>query len=156
VHAHPTSTTLGRAVELIADNEIGRAQVLLARCDEGNADVAAATAAVLLAQGKITEAVVALARAVELEPDFPLHHWNHAAALHQLGDGAGCYRALRRFVQTSEKPTGLIGDPDQPGRVALALRMMADLERTSRLTGAPLASRPRRKRRSAKRTAAKR
>jgi hypothetical protein len=42
VHAHPTSTSLGRAVELIADGDHARAQLLLARCAE-SADVAAAT-----------------------------------------------------------------------------------------------------------------
>src|SRR5439155_10444359 len=30
VHAHPTSTSLGRAVELLADGEVSRAHLLLA------------------------------------------------------------------------------------------------------------------------------
>lgn len=161
-HAHPTSNTLGRAVELIADHDIPRAQVLLARCDESApelgtdgtssalpraADVAAATAACLIAQQRIADALGPLARAIELEPDYPLHHWNLAAVLHQLGDLAACYQALRRFIATSANPTGLYADPDQPSRVALATRLMAELERTARLAGTPLA-RPRRKRRA--------
>lgn len=152
VHAHPTSTTLGRAVELIADGDIPRAQVLLARCTE-SADVAAATAACLIAQQRFSDALAHLTRAVELEPEFPLHHWNLAAALHQLGDASGCYQALRRFIQTSSNPTGLYADPDQPSRVALASRLMSELERTARLAGTRL-QRPRRKRRAPKRAAA--
>jgi hypothetical protein len=156
VHAHPTTTSLGRAVELIADNDLSCAQVLLARCVDSSPDVAAATAAVLLVQRRFAEAILPLTRAIELEPDFPLHHWNHAAALHQLGDARGCYAALGRFLSTSERPTGLYADPDQPSRVSLASRMIADLERTARLTGTPLAGRPRRKRRTNKRSASKR
>jgi hypothetical protein len=151
VHAHPTSTTLGRAVDLIADHDITRAQVLLARCTE-SADALAATAACLLAQKRPAEALAPLTRAIELEPEFPLHHWNLACAAHELGDGRACYASLRRFLSTSERPTGLYADPEQPGRVALASRMMATLERSARLTGTPLVTPPRRKK---KRSAAK-
>jgi hypothetical protein len=155
-HAHPTSNTLGHAVELIATQipgDVPRAQVLLARCDD-SADVAAATAACLITQQRFAEAHVHLARAIELEPDFPLHHWNLASVLHQLGDASGCYQALRRFLSTSERPTGLYADPDQPSRVALASRMLSELERTARLSGQRL-QRTRRKRRTTKRAAAK-
>ncbi len=145
-HAHPTSNTLGRAVELIADHDVARAQVLLARCDE-SADAAAATAACLMQQHRHADALVHLTRAIELEPDFPLHHWNLAAALHQLGDASGSYQAMRRFLATSSNPTGLFADPDQPSRVALATRLIAELERTARLAGTRLV-RPRRKRRA--------
>lgn len=154
VHAHPTSTTLGRAVDLIADNDVARAQVLLARCTE-SADVLAATAACLLAQQRPAEALAPLARAIELEPDFPLHHWNQACALHQLGNGPACYASLRRFLSTCERPTGLYADPDQAARVALASRMIATLERSARLTGTPLTP-PRRRTSKKKRSAAKR
>ena len=155
VHAHPTSTTLGRAVDLIADNDLARAQVLLSRCAE-SADALAATAACMLAQQRPADALVPLARAIELEPDFPLHHWNHACALHQLGDGPACYASLRQFLATSERPTGLYADPDQPARVALASRMIATLERSARLTGTPLVTPPRRRTTKKKRSAAKR
>jgi hypothetical protein len=148
-HAHPTSNTLGRAVELIADNDIPRAQVLLARCDD-TADVAAATAACLITQQRFADAQVHLARAIELEPDFPLHYWNLAAVLHQLGDAAGSHQALRRFLATSSNATGLYADPDQPSRVSLAARLINDVERNQRLAGA----RPRRKRRTQKRAEA--
>lgn len=148
---HPTSATIGRAVELIADNELPRARQLLARCDDTNPDVAAANAACLLAQGRPAEAAAQLARAIEAEPTWPLHHWNLAVALHELHDSAACYQALRRFITTSATPSGLFGDPDQAGRIALATRLMAELERTARLTKTSLA-RPR-KRRSTKRDA---
>jgi len=151
-HAHPTSNTLGRAVELIAHHDIPRAQVLLARCDD-SADVAAATAACLIEGQRFADALVHLARAIELEPDFPLHHYNLAAVLHQLGDAAGSYQALRRFLATSNdlsRPSGLYADPDQPARVSLATRLLAEVERSARLSGT---QRPRRKRRTPKRAA---
>jgi tetratricopeptide (TPR) repeat protein len=151
-HAHPISTTLGRAVELIADGDHARARALLARCDRNDPDVAAATAACLLAQSQPADAIAHLTRAIDAEPEWPLHHWNIAAACHQLGDTRGCYHALRRFIATSVQPTGLYADTDQPSRVALAHRLVADLERTSRLEGSPLA-RQRRKRRTTRRQA---
>jgi len=167
-HAHPTSTTLGRAIELIADGEPARAQLLLARCNPKTAargdsaatgadsaatgadsavtgadsavtgaDIAAAEAACLLAAGKVADALAPLARAAELEPAFALHHWNLAAALHQLGDRDGTYRALRAFLQASAAPSGLMADPDQPARVGLASRLVSELERTARLARPP-------------------
>jgi tetratricopeptide (TPR) repeat protein len=149
-HAHPTSTTLGRAIELLADGEPARAQLLLARCPQDSADVLAAQAACLLAANKLAEALAPLARAAELEPTFALHHWNLAATLHQLGDRDGTYRALRAFIATSATPSGLAGDPDQPARVGLASRMLAELERTARLHRGP-----RRRRRKPRARAAK-
>jgi len=138
---HPTSATIGRAVELIADGDVPRARLLLARCDGESADVAAATAACLLAQSRPADAVPHLVHACTLEPAWPLHHWNLAAAYHAIGDAAACYQALRRFVSTSSAPTGLVGDPDQPARVAQACRHMAELERTARLAGKRLRKR---------------
>ena len=138
---HPTSATIGRAVELIADGDVPRARLLLARCDGESADVAAATAACLLAQSRPADAVPHLQHACALEPAWPLHHWNLAAAHHAIGDAAACHQALRRFVSTSASPTGLVGDPDQPTRVAQACRLMAELERTARLAGKRLRKR---------------
>lgn len=151
VHAHPTSSTLGRAIELLADGEPARAQLLLARCKQDSADVAAAAAACLLANNHLAEALAPLQRAADLEPGFALHHWNLAAALHQLGDRDACLAALRRFLATSTTRSGLAGDPDHPARVGLAHRMVSELERTARLARAPR----RRKRRTRARVTAK-
>ncbi|HTR51090.1 MAG TPA: hypothetical protein VMJ10_10320, partial [Kofleriaceae bacterium] len=144
-HAHPTETTLGRAIELVADGEHARAQPLLARCDLTMPDAAAAAAACALAAGQAADALEHLSRALEAEPDWPLHHWNVAAACHQLADPRGCYHALRRFLATSARPTGLFADPEQPARVALAMRLISELERTSRLAGTSLHRRKRRR-----------
>jgi tetratricopeptide (TPR) repeat protein len=141
--ADHTPAVLARAIELVAAGDHARALPLLERCDPDNPDAAAALAAILLAQHQPAAALAALARALAAEPDWPLHHWNCAAALHQLGDPRGCYHALRRFVATSAIPTGLLADPDQPGRVGCAERMLADLERTARLTGRSLGRRAR-------------
>jgi hypothetical protein len=137
------SATLGRAIELIAAGDPTGALALLERCDPDLPEAAAATAAILLAQHRPAAALAPLERALAAEPGWPLHHWNHAAALHALGDERGCYHALRRFVATSATPSGLYGDPEQPARVGRAERMMADLERSARLTGRSLRRRPR-------------
>lgn len=152
VHAHPTSTTLGRAVELIADGDLPRAQVLLARCEE-SADWCAATGAVRVAQQRFADALPHFTRAAQLEPEFPLHHWNVGCVLHHLGDTTGCYAALRRFLATSELPSGLYADPDQASRVGLASKLIAELERSARLTGTNLT--PTRRKRRQRRAAAK-
>jgi tetratricopeptide (TPR) repeat protein len=158
-HAQPTtsSAALAHALELVAAGDHAHALPLLEACDPGNPDAAAALAAILLTQNRPAAALVALDRALAAEPDWPLHHWNLAAALHQLGDPRGCYHALRRFVATSAIPSGLFADPDQPARVGCAERMLAELERTARLTGrslrrrtrAPRATRVKKKRGSA-------
>jgi len=146
-----TALTLGRAVELIADGEHARARALLARCDQDDADVAAAIAAVALAQGTPADALAPLGRAIAAEPAWPLHHWNLAVAQHQLGDLAGCYHAMRRFLATCTGRNALVSDPDQPGRIACAERMLVELERAARLAGISLSGRRRRAKRSTKR-----
>jgi len=140
---NPACAVLARAIELIAAGDHARALPLLERCDPENPDAAAALAAILLGQNRPAAALTALDRALAAEPDWPLHHWNLAAALHQLGDARGCYHALRRFVATSATPSGLYADPDQPARVGCAERMIAELERSARLTGTSLRRRPR-------------
>ncbi len=141
--ADPSPAAIARAIELCAAGDHARAQPLLERCDPDNPDAAAALAALLLAQHRPAAALAALERALAAEPDWPLHHWNLAVALHQLGDASGCYHALQRFIATSAVPTGLIADPDQPIRLGCAARMISDLERTARLTGSSLRRRPR-------------
>jgi tetratricopeptide (TPR) repeat protein len=145
-HGDPASAALSRAIELVAAGQHARALPLLERCDPDHPDAAAALAAVFIAQDRPAAALVALDRALAAEPDWPLHHWNLAAALHKLGDTRGCYHALRRFVATSAAPSGLCADPDQPARVGCAERMIAELERTARLTGSSLGGRPLRRR----------
>lgn len=140
---NPTAS-VGRAIELIADGDVPRARLLLARC-EANADVEAANAACHLAQDRTADAVACLARAIELEPAWPLHHWNLAAAAHRLGDSVLAYQAIRRFITTSAERTALAGDPDQPSRLALASRMVAELERSARLAGISLTPKKRRR-----------
>jgi hypothetical protein len=143
-----TTSPLAHAIELLAEGEPARALLALARCEASSPDVAAATAACLLALARPAEAIPHLVRAIEAEPEWPLHHWNLATACHRLGDPRGAYHALRRFVVTSAEPTGLYADPDQPGRVSLALRLIAELERTARLTGTSLRRRRSRRARS--------
>jgi len=133
----PASAALARAVELIAAGDAGHAIAVLAHCDPDHPDAAAALATALLGQHRPSEAVTALERALAAEPDWPLHHWNLAVALRQLGDDRGCYHALERFVATSAVPSGLAGDPDQPGRITLAHRMLGELARAAWWTESP-------------------
>jgi len=148
-----STLALARAIELIADGEHARARALLERCPNAEqlADHAAAVAGCALAQGRHADAVEPLGRAIALEPAWPLHHWNLAACFHALGDTAGCYHALRRFLATSARPTALHGDPDQPARLAFAETRLAELERAARLAGRSLARRRRARRSSSKR-----
>jgi tetratricopeptide (TPR) repeat protein len=141
----PAALALGRAVALLAEGDPARARALLQRCDPRHADVAGALGACLLALGDDAGALEHLARAIAAEPEWPLHHWNLAIALQRQGDGDGCYQALRRFLAASAAPSGLHADPEQPGRVACAERMRAELEREARLAGRSLG--PRRARR---------
>jgi tetratricopeptide (TPR) repeat protein len=152
--ADPASAALARAIELVAQGDHARALPLLERCDPDHPDAAAAHAACLIALHRPGDALAALDRALAVEPDWALHHWNRAAALHQLGDARGCYDALRRFVATSAIPSGLFGDPEQPARVGRAERILAELERSSRLAGHPLGRRARSRPSRAKRTTA--
>jgi hypothetical protein len=134
-----SSLVLARAVELISDGECTRALALLERCpDQSSAEYASAIAACALLQGRPSDALEPLGRAIAGEPAWPLHHWNLAAAFHALGDLAGCYHALRRFIATSARPTALDADPDQAGRVVSAERMLGELERAARLTNVSL------------------
>ncbi|HET7502915.1 MAG TPA: tetratricopeptide repeat protein [Kofleriaceae bacterium] len=141
--ARPATAALAHAIELVAAGDHDRALPLLEAADPDSPDAAAALAAVLLARNQPSRALAAVSRALAAEPDWPLHHWNLAAALHQLGDARGCYHALCRFVATSATPSGLFADPDQPARVGRAERMIAQLERTARLTGRSLKRRTR-------------
>ncbi len=133
----PAALALGRAVELLAAGDPARALALLGRCDPLHPDVAGALGACLLAQADFAGAMPHLARAIAAEPEWPLHHWNLAIALQRLGDADGCARALRRFLSASAAPSGLAADPEQPGRIACAERLLAGLEREARLPHAP-------------------
>ncbi|HEY4182119.1 MAG TPA: hypothetical protein VGM90_34990 [Kofleriaceae bacterium] len=154
---HPTAdrartATLARALEYIGDGAIERGAQLLAAAAPANddhreatADYWSALAHTQLATGSLAAAVESLERAITVEPEWPLHHYNLACALHQMHDAAGTFHALRKFTTTSTKAKALLGDPDQSSRLSTAERMMAALERASRAAGTPLRRRKRRK-----------
>lgn len=143
----PAAIALGRAIELLAEGDPARALALLGRCDARHPDVAGALGACQLALGDAAAAAEHLAHAITAEPEWPLHHWNLGIALQRLGDAEGCHQALRRFVSASAAPSGLYADPEQPGRVARAERMLAELERAARLAGRVVGPRRRARRR---------
>jgi tetratricopeptide (TPR) repeat protein len=145
----PPAAALGRAVELLAAGDVAAARAVIARCDPSAAATAEVLAACLIAEKDLAGALEPLERAIAAEPSWPLHHWNLATALYQLGDRGACYHALRRFLATSAVPTALAGDPEQPERLRCARRLIDELERSARLAGTTLA-RPRQARQTRK------
>ncbi|HEY4058996.1 MAG TPA: hypothetical protein VGM39_20415 [Kofleriaceae bacterium] len=156
-HRHPAAdrartATLARALEYIGDGAVERGAQLLAAAApaaddqrEATADYWAALAHTQLVSGSLAVAVESLERAITVEPDWPLHHYNLACALHQLHDAAGTFHALRKFTALSPKAKALLGDPAQSQRLSTASQMMAALERAARAAGTPLRRRKRRK-----------
>jgi hypothetical protein len=129
---------LGRAVDLLAAGESERARPLLEHCASiapDDAEAASSLGLCLLAQGELPAAVRHLQRAAWLEPQWPLHHWNVAAAAHRAGDHATCARALREFLARADEPLAAAVDPGHGRRISLARRFVAD---HARLEGSSL------------------
>ncbi|MBK9032368.1 MAG: hypothetical protein IPL61_13830 [Myxococcales bacterium] len=120
---------LGRAIDLLAGGAPARARPLLEHCAAVSPDDADAHAHLGLcrfALGDFPAAVTALTRATWLEPAWPLHHWNLAAAAHRAGDLATCARALHGFLDHAGDPLAHAIDHAHGHRVALARRFLAD------------------------------
>lgn len=132
---------LGRAVDLLAAGESARARPLLEHCvatAPDDAEAASSLGLCLLSQGDLSGAVRQLQRAAWLEPAWPLHHWNVAAAAHRAGDLPICACALREFLARADDPSigTLAGavDPGHARRVSLARRFIADHARLEQAT----------------------
>ncbi|MEZ4403451.1 MAG: hypothetical protein R3B06_25725 [Kofleriaceae bacterium] len=120
---------LGRAIDLLAGGAPARARPLLEHCARVGPDDADAHGHLGLcryALGDYVGAVEALRRAVWLEPAWPLHHWNLAAAAHRVGDVAGCAQALHGFLDHAGDRLAAAIDHEHARRVALARRFLAD------------------------------
>lgn len=120
---------LGRAVDLLAAGESGRARPLLEHCvamAPDDAEAASSLGLCLLAQGDLAAAMRSLERAAWLEPAWPLHHWNVAAAAHRAGLLDACARALRNFLARADEPLAAAIDPGHTRRISLARRFIAD------------------------------
>jgi hypothetical protein len=148
---------LGRAVDLLAAGEAARARPLLEHCARiapDDADVASSLGLGLLATGDVAVARRWLERAARIEPDYPLHHWNAAAAAHRAGALGDCDRLLRAFLAVADR--GIAGDCDHATRVEIARRFTADFARAEHLArrAAPVRVRVRRSRARAARARA--
>ena len=120
---------LGRAIDLLAGGAPERARPLLERCVALSPDDPDAQAHLGLCRfrlGDFPAAVAALTRAAWLEPAWPLHHWNLAAAAHRAGDPATCARALHAFLDHAGDPLAHTIDASHGHRVALARRFLVD------------------------------
>ncbi len=138
VVAGDESALLGRALELLAAGDRARAQPLLehvARHRPDDAEAVSALGLCRLGLGAHDDAVAALARAATLEPGWPLHHWNLAAAAHRAGQLDVCARALVEFLAHADEPAAAAVDPSHGRRVALARRFLADHRRAPRSPG---------------------
>ena len=123
---------LGRALELLAAGDRARARPLLEHVVGRRPDDAEAVSALglcLLGLGLAGDAVRTLARAAELEPAWPLHHWNLAAAAHRAGRLEVCAHALAAFLARADEPGAATIDAGHHRRVALARRFIADHRR---------------------------
>jgi hypothetical protein len=132
------ATLLGRAVDLLAQGEATRARPLLERCAAAcpeDAEAVSSLGLCLLAEGDASAAAGWLERAVLLDPGWPVHHWNAAAAAHRAGRTGACYLALRTFVELAASAPAAARGADHDHRVELARRFLADYERMCRLDG---------------------
>ncbi len=139
------AAVLGRALELLAQGDRLRARPLLEHVVDRRPDDAEAVSALglcMLGQGHLAEAVGILARAAELEPAWPLHHWNLAAAAHRAGRLDVCASALVDFLARADEPTAATIDVGHHRRVALARRFIADHRRYESATGEQPDGRP--------------
>jgi hypothetical protein len=129
---------LGRALELLAAGQRERARPLLEHVVGRRPDDAEAVSALglcLLGLGELEPAVRTLARAAELEPAWPLHHWNLAAAAHRAGRLDVCAHALAAFLVHADEPAAATVDASHHRRVAIARRFVADHQRYQAVTG---------------------
>lgn len=136
---------LGRAVDLLAAGDSLRARPLLEHYVAGAPDDAEAVSSLglcLLAQDELATALRQLERAARLEPAWPLHHWNVAAAAHRAGELRACARALREFLARADDPVAASIDPGHGRRVSIARRFVADHARLERAADGPGASGP--------------
>ena len=130
--AADAAALLGRALELLAGGDRARARPLLEHVVGRRPDDAEAVSALglcLLGLGMIDDALRTLARAAELEPTWPLHHWNLAAAAHRAGRLDVCAQALAEFLGRADEPGAAAIDAGHGRRVALARRFVADHRR---------------------------
>ena len=120
---------LGRAIDLLAAGSPERARPLFEHCaatGPDDADAHAHLGLCRLALGDARGAAEALTRAAWLEPAWPLHHWNLAAAAHRAGDLVLCARALHAFLDHAGDPLAHAVDHSHARRVDLARRFLAD------------------------------
>ncbi|HVV82958.1 MAG TPA: tetratricopeptide repeat protein, partial [Kofleriaceae bacterium] len=131
------AAVLGRALDLLAAGDGARARPLLEHVVARRPDDAEAISAFglcLLGLGELDGAVRTLARAAELEPAWPLHHWNLAAAAHRAGRLEICAHALAAFLVHAGEPGAAAVDAGHERRVSIARRFLADHRRFAAIT----------------------
>ena len=121
-------TAIGRAVDLFALGDVTRARELASACGQmapDNADVASTLGLCLLAAGELSAATEWLTRAAAAEPNWPMHHWNLAAAHHRADRPEACAQALAEFLAANERADAVLHDDTHAERLALARRYLA-------------------------------
>ncbi len=106
----PASLLHGLGVDRLAARDAAGARSSLERAAAmapDDADVAASLGLCLLALGDAADATRWLGRARTLDPRWPMHHWNHAAAALAAGATADGHASLRAYVRAVERsPAG--------------------------------------------------
>jgi tetratricopeptide (TPR) repeat protein len=129
----PARLLHGLGVERLAGRDAAGARAALERAAAlapDDADIASNLGLCLLALGDVDDGARWLARARDLEPSFAMHHWNHAAAAHQLGAAAPCVASMRAYLALT---AGHAADTEHAGRRAQA-QAMVDRAASARAT----------------------
>lgn len=121
---------LGRAVDLLGDDQLLRARALLERyVTQRPSDAEGWTnlGLCVLSLGDAAAAHRHLSRAAHLEPDDPVHDWNIASAAHRDGRRGGCYLALSSYLDKRDAASG------STERVDIARAFISEFERLASL-----------------------
>lgn len=129
----PASLLHGLGVERLAARDAAGARPALERAAAlapDDADVAASLGLCLLALGDAADASRWLGRARTLDPRWPMHHWNHAAAALAAGATADGHASLRAYVRAVERASGG-GSDEHRARRAQAIELIGEPRTTA-------------------------
>ncbi|WP_096058652.1 tetratricopeptide repeat protein [Haliangium ochraceum] len=132
--ADPHGPLLEHGLERLARGEAERARPVFERYIKRRPESGegrAALARCLVQLGALEEARGELLRAIALDADNPLHHWNLAAIAHRQERSGGCYLALRDYLDMIGDGAFDAGRGPCDERRRTAERFVAEYERVA-------------------------